>query len=83
MKKMTKYFGMLKPRIIATGMNIMPSANIKDAAHQLMDQLDHLTWAELAYQATVKASIEQGLEEAKSGKLISQNDIEKEFGIRR
>ena len=60
----------------------MSSTNIKDAAHQLIDQSDHLTWAELAYQASVKASIEQGLEEAKSGQLISQDDIEKEFGIR-
>jgi len=61
----------------------MPSANIKDAAHQLIDQSEHLTWAELAYQASVKASVEQGLEEAKSGQLISQGDIEKEFGIQR
>lgn len=60
----------------------MQPANIKQAAHELIDQLDDLTWAELAYQATVKASIEQGLEEANSGKLISQDDIEKEFGIR-
>jgi predicted transcriptional regulator len=29
----------------------------------------------------MKASIEQGLEEAKAGQLISQEDIEKEFGI--
>ncbi|HED15790.1 MAG TPA: hypothetical protein ENI64_03060 [Gammaproteobacteria bacterium] len=61
----------------------MQSADIKQAAHQLIDQLDHLTWAELAYQATVKASIEQGLVEAKAGKLTSQDDIEKEFGIHR
>ena len=59
----------------------MQPTDIKEEAHQLIDQHDHLTWAELAYQATVKASIEQGLKEAKSGKLISQDDIEKEFGI--
>jgi len=61
----------------------MQPANIKQAAHELIDQLDDLTWAELAYQATVKASIEQGLEEANTDQLISQDDIEKEFGIRR
>lgn len=61
----------------------MQPANIKQAAHELIDQLDDLTWAELAYQATVKASIEQGLEEANTGQLISQDDFEKEFGIRR
>ena len=61
----------------------MKSVDIKQAAHQLIDQLDNPTWTELAYQATVKASIEQGLEEANSGELISQDDIEKEFGIRK
>ena len=60
----------------------MPSSDIKAAAHELIDKSDHLTWAELAYQATVKASVEQGLEEAKAGQLISQDQIEKEFGIR-
>lgn len=59
----------------------MQTADIKQAAHQLIDELEHLTWAELAYQATVKASIEQGLEEAKTGKLTSQDEIEKEFGV--
>jgi predicted transcriptional regulator len=64
-------------------MNTMQSTDIREAAHQLIDQLDHPTWAELAYQATVKASIEQGLEEARAGKLIAQEDIEKEFGVSR
>lgn len=61
----------------------MHSQDIKTAAHQLIDQLGHPSWAELAYQAAVKASIEQGLDEAKAGELISQEDIEKEFGINR
>lgn len=61
----------------------MQTVDIKQAAHQLIDQLDHLTWSELAYQATLKASIEQGLDEAKGGQLTSQEDVEKEFGIDR
>ncbi len=61
----------------------MQTANIKNAAHQLIDQLDQPTWAELAYEVAVKASIEQGLVEAKAGELTSQEDIEKEFGISR
>ena len=60
----------------------MQSADIKTAAHQLIDQLDHPTWTELAYEVAVKASTEQGLSEAKAGYLISQDDIETEFGIR-
>lgn len=59
----------------------MHSADIKQAAHQMIDQSEDLTWIELAYQATLKASIEQGLDEAKAGQLTSQDDIEKEFGL--
>ena len=59
----------------------MQSADIKQAAHQMIDQHEHLTWAELAYQATLKASIEQGLEEANTNKLMSQSEVEKEFGL--
>ena len=60
----------------------MQPADIKTAAHQLIDQLDCPTWTELAYEVAVKASTEQGLSEAKAGDLISQDDIEKEFGKR-
>jgi len=59
----------------------MQYADIKQAAHELIEQTENLTWAELAYQATVKASTEQGLIEADAGKLMSQADVEKEFGI--
>jgi predicted transcriptional regulator len=72
---------MLYNRVNETRVNTMQTADIKDAAHQLIDQLDHPTWAELAYEVAVKASIEQGLNEAKAGDLTSQEDIEKEFGI--
>ena len=71
----------LDNRITDQELNNMQSADIKQAAHDMIDRLDHLTWAELAYQATLKASIEQGLEEAKAGQLTSQDDIEKEFGL--
>ena len=72
---------MLYDITIHIGNRIMHSADITEEAHQLIDQLDHPTWAEVAYQAAMKASIEESLEEAKAGKLISQEDIEKEFGI--
>ncbi len=59
----------------------MQSVDIKNAAHQLIDQLEHPTWADLAYELAVKASVEQGLNEVKSGELMTQEDIEKEFFI--
>ena len=72
---------MLYNRKNATRDTLMQTADIKNAAHQLIDQLDHPTWAELAYEVAVKASVEQGLSEVKTSELISQEDIEKEFGI--
>ena len=72
---------MLKHSETVMEAQIMQSTDIKQAAHQMIDQLDHLTWAELVYQATLRASIEQGLEEDKAGKLMSQADVEKEFGL--
>ena len=72
---------MIKHSETVMGTHTMQLADIKQGAHQMIDQLDHLTWAELAYQATLKASIEQGLEEAKAGKLMSQAEVEKEFGL--
>jgi len=41
-----------------------------------------LTGADLANQPTLNASIEQGLEEAKAGKLMSQAEVEKAFGLK-
>ncbi|MCP4494467.1 MAG: hypothetical protein GY820_45290 [Gammaproteobacteria bacterium] len=50
--------------------------------HHLADELpDNATWGDVAYQVELKASIEQGLKEADAGQLISQDEIEKEFGI--
>ena len=59
----------------------MQHNDIKQAAHQLIDRMDHPTWSELAYEVAVKASVEQGLSEARAGDLVLQEDIEKEFGI--
>jgi predicted transcriptional regulator len=62
----------------------MSSANIKAAAHQLIDQLpDGATWDELAYEIEVRASIERGIADADGGRLISQEEVEKRFGITR
>jgi len=62
----------------------MPSANVKTAAHQLIDHLpEGVTWDELAYEIEVRASIERGLADAEAGRLVSQEDVEKRFGITR
>lgn len=60
----------------------MSSTNVKQAAHQLIDQLpEGVTWDEVAYRFAVRASIERGLLDAEARRLVSQEDVEKHFGI--
>ncbi|MBI3776663.1 MAG: hypothetical protein HY273_14170 [Gammaproteobacteria bacterium] len=60
----------------------MATAPVKKAAHDLIDQLpDDITWDDLAYKIEVRASIERGLADAEAGHTISQEDIEKLFGV--
>jgi len=62
----------------------MPSTKVKEAAHQLIDQLpDEVSWDELAYQIEVRASIERGLADTEAGRLIPQEEIEKRFNVTR
>jgi predicted transcriptional regulator len=62
----------------------MANANPKQAARQLIDKLpENVTWDELAYEIEVRASIERGIADADAGRLITQEDVEKKFGITR
>lgn len=62
----------------------MSPTNVKAAAHQLIDQLpDGVGWDEIAYEMEVRASIERGLADAEAGRVISQEEVEKRFGITR
>ena len=62
----------------------MSGSNVKSAARQLIDQLpEGVTWDELAYEIEVRASIERGLADADAGRLISQGEVEKKFGIKK
>lgn len=62
----------------------MSAVNVKQAAHQLIDELpDDVSWDEVAYRMEVRASIERGLADADAGRLIPQDEIEKRFGVTR
>jgi len=59
----------------------MPASNAKQQAHELIDQLpDDATWDEIAYRVEVHASIERGLAESETGRVVSQEEVEKLFG---
>lgn len=62
----------------------MPTANVKQQAHELIDQLpDNATWDEIAYRMEVHASIERGLADSDAGRVITQEEVEKRFDIKR
>jgi predicted transcriptional regulator len=61
----------------------MPTSNAKQQAHELIDQLpDDATWDEIAYRVEMHASIERGLAESEAGRTVSQEEVEKRFGIK-
>jgi predicted transcriptional regulator len=75
---------MLERRSQNPGMSYMSAVNVKQAAHQLIDELpDDVSWDEVAYRMEVRASIERGLADADAGRLIPQDEVEKRFGVTR
>lgn len=56
--------------------------NVKDEAHRLLDKLpDDATWDDVVYELVVRRSIERGLDDADSGRLVDANDLRREFNI--
>jgi predicted transcriptional regulator len=54
----------------------------KELAHALIDELpDTATWSELAYRLEVRADIEEGLADARAGRVVSTEELRREFGL--
>ena len=61
---------------------MQPAHNVKKDAHKLIDQLpENVSWEEVAYRVEVRASIERGLADVEADRVISHEDIIKEFGL--
>jgi hypothetical protein len=59
-----------------------PAQDIKQAAHQLIDQLpDNTTWDDVLYRMAVRRSIEIGLRESEEGKVVDTDTVRAEFGL--
>ena len=59
-----------------------PSRSIKQAAHQLIDQLpDEASWKDLIYELSVMQDIEEGLQDSEAGRVVDNATIRKEFGL--
>lgn len=54
----------------------------KQQARELLDELpDSVSWSELAYRMEVRADIEQGLADAKAGRVFTTEELRREFGL--
>ena len=60
----------------------MPNANIKQQAHELIDQLpDNATWRDVVYEMVVRREIELGLADSDANRTTPAEDVLKEFGF--
>lgn len=67
-----------------TGLMTPAQSSFKEAAHQLIDELpDDAGWDELAYRAFIREKIERGLAGSDADRVVSHEEILREFGLTR
>jgi predicted transcriptional regulator len=55
---------------------------LKRQAHALVDNLpESATWDDLAYEAELRASIDRGLTDSEAGRVVTIQDMMREFGV--
>jgi hypothetical protein len=60
----------------------MSSVDIKQTAHQLIDQLpEGCSWNDAIYEMVVRREIELGLKDNEAGRTSAVEDIRKEYGL--
>lgn len=61
---------------------MMQRANIKETAHQLIDQLpDDVNWEKVLYTLQVRHDIEAGLADVEAGRVVSTEQLRKDLGL--
>ncbi len=61
----------------------MPSANLKQTAHELIDKLpENTTWDDVVYEMVTRREIEKGLADSEANRTTPVEDIAKEFGLK-
>ena len=59
----------------------MSNANLKQAAHELIDKLpENATWDDVVYEMVTRREIELGLDDSNAHRITSAEDVAKEFG---
>ncbi len=60
----------------------MASANIKQEAHRLVENLEEdATWDDLMYQIYVRQAVDAGLEDSQAGRTIDVEEIRAKLGL--
>jgi hypothetical protein len=60
----------------------MEAANVKEEARRLIERLpDDASWDDLMHEIYVRQAIETGLEDSRSGRLSSLEDVRARLGL--
>jgi predicted transcriptional regulator len=60
----------------------MPTTNIKQEAHRLIEQLpETATWDDLMYELYVRQAIEAGLADSEAGRTLDVKEVRAKFGL--
>ena len=60
----------------------MPTTNIKQEAHRLIEQLpETVTWDDLMYEIYVRQVIEAGLADSEAGRTLDVKEVRAKFGL--
>jgi predicted transcriptional regulator len=60
----------------------METGNIKEQAHQLLDNLpDSATWEDVMYRIYVRQAIEAGVRDSDEGRTVDVKEVRKRFGL--
>jgi len=58
------------------------ATNVREEAEKLVRELpDDATWDDLMYRIYVRQKIEAGLRDVEAGRVVSQEEVRREFGL--
>ncbi len=61
----------------------MSTANLKQAAHHLIDQLpEEATWDDVVYEMVARREIEAGLADSEANRTTPVDEVLREFGLK-
>ncbi len=61
----------------------MPTANLKQTAHELIDKLpDNASWDDVVYELVVRREIEAGLADGEANRTTPVEDVLREFNLK-